>query len=90
VAELAVDRSQAGFDITQALAIGQLSKCDAKELIQTRKSPEFMVTPVALDALVELVGWDVIDQLREDDAAKLRIPRDGDQRSEVSAITIPK
>jgi hypothetical protein len=39
---------------------------------------------------VELVGWDVIDQLREDDAAKLRIPRDGDQRSEVSAITIPK
>jgi hypothetical protein len=71
VVELAVDRSQAGFDITQALALGQLSKCDAKELIQTRKSPEFMVTPVALDALVELVGWDVIDQLREDDAAEM-------------------
>jgi hypothetical protein len=84
VVELAVDRSQAGFDITQALAIGQLSKCDAKELIQTRKSPEFMVTPVALDALVELVGWDVIDQLREDDADSDDVDQsfrgDGDQR----------
>src|ERR1039458_3641444 len=71
VIELAVDRSQAGFDITQALAIRQLSKCDAKELIETGKSPEFTITAVAFDALVELVGRDVIDQLREDDAADM-------------------
>jgi hypothetical protein len=40
-------------------------------LIETRKSPEFTVTAVALDALVELVGRNVIDQLREDDAANM-------------------
>src|ERR1039458_10884575 len=70
VVELAVDRSQAGFDITQALAIGQLSKCDAKQLSETGKSPEFTITAVAFDALVELVGRDVIDQLREDDRSE--------------------
>jgi hypothetical protein len=69
--KLAVDRSQASFDIAQTLAVGQLSKCQAKELIETGKATEFIVSTVPIDALVELVGWDVIDQLRENDAAEM-------------------
>jgi hypothetical protein len=71
VIKLAVDRPQASFDIAQTLAVGQLSKCQAKELIETGKATEFIVSTVPLDALVELVGWDVIDQLRENDAAEM-------------------
>ncbi len=71
VIQPAVDRSQTGFDITQTLPVRQLSKCQAKELIKTGKSPEFIVAAIALDALAELVGRNVIDQLREDDAADM-------------------
>ena len=71
VIKLAGDRSQASFDIAQTLAVGQLSKCQAKELIETGKATEFIASTVPLDALVELVGWDVIDQLRENDAAEM-------------------
>ena len=71
VVQLAVDRSQAGFDISQTLAVRQLSKCETKELVQAGKSPEFIIAAVTLDALGELVGRNVIDQLREDDAADM-------------------
>lgn len=43
----------------------------AKGLIETGKTTESIVFTVPLDALVELVGWDVIDQLRENDAAEM-------------------
>jgi len=40
-----------------------------KELIEARKATESIIAAVALDAPVELVGWEMIDQLGEDDAA---------------------
>ena len=48
-----------------------------KELIETRKSAEFIIAAVALDALVELVRWEVIDQLGEDCAADRHAPLSG-------------
>jgi hypothetical protein len=69
--KLAVDRPQAGLDITQALAVRQLRKCQTKELIKARKSSEFIVSGVTLNAFMELVGRKMVDQLREDDTAKM-------------------
>ena len=77
VIELALNCTQAGFDVAETLSKGQLGKSKTKELIETRKSAEFIIAAVALDALVELVRWEVIDQLGEDCAADRHAPLSG-------------
>jgi hypothetical protein len=69
VIELALHRAQTGFDVTEALPKGQLGKGETKKLIEAGKSSEFVVAAVALNALVELVRRDVIDELGEDHAS---------------------
>ena len=74
VIKLALHGAQASFDVAEALAKGQLRKSQTKELIQARKSTEFVIAAVALHALVELVKRKVIDQLGEDGAADKHAP----------------
>ena len=42
-------RSKAGFDVSQALATGQLGKGHAEKLIQTGEALHLVLAPVALD-----------------------------------------
>jgi hypothetical protein len=51
-----------------------LGERKTKELIEARKSAQFVVAVVALDALVKLVRRKVVDQLGEDDAADMHAP----------------
>jgi hypothetical protein len=46
-----------------------LGKSKTKELIKTGKAAEFVIAAVPRHALLELVGWEVIHQLGEDEAA---------------------
>ena len=57
---------EAGFDVSQALAIGQLSKGHAEKLIETREVASPLIATIASDATVELAPWQGVDQLRED------------------------
>ena len=74
VIELALDRSQTGFDVAKALTIGQLRECQTKELIQAGKSAQFVIPTIALGTLVKFVGRDVIHQLREDSTSDIHAP----------------
>ncbi len=56
----------ARFDVTETLTEGQLSKSETKKLIDAGKASEFVIAVVARDALLELVGREVIHQLGED------------------------
>src|ERR1035438_277763 len=66
--------AQAGFDIAQALAIGELSKGHAQELVPAGKTADFVVALIALDATAKLVRGNEIQQLREHRLAKMHGP----------------
>ena len=71
VVELATDRTKARFNVTQALAVGQLSKHHRQELIPARKRFYMVVALIARDALLEIrVGY-VINELRENGSANV-------------------
>ena len=72
--EFALHRAQAGFYVAETLAECQLGKGETKKLIEAGKSAPFVITAIALDALVELVRRDVINQLSEDGAAGKHAP----------------
>jgi hypothetical protein len=57
------------FDIAQTLAIGQLSKGHAEELIEARKVSNVVFAPIPRNALVEFVSGKKAHQLREDDSS---------------------
>ena len=66
VVELFVKGAEAGFDVPQALAIGQLSEGHAQELIETGEVANPSIAVIASDATVELVFGQRVDQLRKD------------------------
>ena len=74
VIELASHGAQAGFDVAETFSKGQLGKGETKKLIEAGKSAPFVIAAIAFDALVELVRWEVIDQLGEDGAADMHAP----------------
>jgi hypothetical protein len=74
VIEFAGNRTQARFDVAKTFSKGQLRKCQTQKLIQARKIAPFVIAAITLDALVELVRWDVIDQLREDRPTRRHAP----------------
>ena len=67
--ELLVIAPEAGLDISETFAIGELSKSHAKELIQTGEGYHLVVAVVPLYAFPELVGWEELHQLSKDRSA---------------------
>src|SRR5450755_627506 len=67
--------AQAGFDVAQALAIGELGKGHAQKLVPAGKTADLVVALIALDATAKLVRGNEIQQLREHRLAKMHGPR---------------
>jgi hypothetical protein len=65
--------AQTSFDIAQAAAIGQLREQQRKELIPAREVLHVTIALVAIDANLELVGWEEIQKLRENTVAKIHL-----------------
>jgi hypothetical protein len=66
VVQLAAHGAQAGFDVAQALAVGQLRKGHGQILVAARKASMARISAIALNALLELAGGEVIQELGED------------------------
>jgi len=65
VVELVFLGTEAGFDISKAFAIGQLSEGHAQVLVETEELLDFEVASVTVDALVESVERKMLHDLRE-------------------------
>jgi len=65
VIQPSVERTQAGHDIAQALAIGQLREGHAEKMIPARKTARAVVASITGDALAELVNRKMLDELGE-------------------------
>jgi hypothetical protein len=63
--QLLLDGPQAGLDVSQAFAKGELGKCQTQKLIATREAALPSVAAVSPHASVEFVPWDKLHQLRE-------------------------
>ena len=57
--------AQAGFDIAQTLAIGELGKGQAEKLVPAGKAADFVVAAITIHATAKLVCRNEIHQLRE-------------------------
>ena len=60
-------RSQTAFDITEDLAISQLSKRHAKELIIACKRANTVITVITINALTKFLNGEEVHDLREYD-----------------------
>lgn len=54
--ELGLEGPQAGFDIAQTFAVGELSESEAKKLVQAGKADHFIIAAISSHALAELSG----------------------------------
>ncbi len=72
--ELLVIAPEAGLDISEAFAIGELSKSHAKELIPAGKGFDLVVAPISFDALAEFVGRQEFHELGENGFAGIHKP----------------
>jgi len=66
VIEFGLHRAETGLDVSQALTEGQLSECHAKILIETGERFDFVIAVVALHALMKIVAWQEVHELRKD------------------------
>jgi hypothetical protein len=62
---------QASFNITKTLTISELSEGHSQQLIPARETLPLIVPFVPTDTLVELVSWEMLDELREDGLASV-------------------
>jgi hypothetical protein len=53
-------------DVAQTLTVGQLRKDHGQILVAAREAPMVRISAITLDALLELVGGQVIQELGED------------------------
>lgn len=74
VVELALLRPQAGLDIAQAVAVGELRERHAQELVETREALDFVMPAVTLHAAVKSLHRQVVGDLREDDLTFVHQP----------------
>src|ERR1019366_4297989 len=74
VIQLALQRTQTGFDVAQTLAIGQLGEGHRQILIPAGEASPPEVALITRDATTELPVGKEADQLREDDAALIHEP----------------
>src|SRR5450755_499938 len=77
VIELPLHGTQAGFDIAQTFAIGQLREAETKKLIQARKAALSKIAVVTRDAFLKLVGGKMLHHLGEDCSANMHAPLSG-------------
>ena len=66
--------SQTRFDVAQAVAIGELSKSHAEKLIEARELAQSSMALVTLDAFVEFVLGQEVEELRKDRSASVHVP----------------
>jgi hypothetical protein len=67
-------RVQTDFDIAKALAVRQLRERHRKKLIETGKRAHAMISSITLDALVELVPGEEIQQLCKNVSTLVHLP----------------
>ena len=64
--EPAFHGSQAAHDIAQAFPVSQLGEGQTEELVEARKSPDFVISLITPDAFSKLVQWQKGHDLGED------------------------
>src|SRR5438874_11953546 len=64
--ETTPESAQAGFDVAQALAIGQLRESHREKLVPARKAADLAVALITIHAAPKLLRGNEIHQLRED------------------------
>jgi hypothetical protein len=74
VVELGLHRLEAGLDVSQAVAIGELSEDHRKKLVPAGEGSYSIVASVAVDTLVELVLRDPVEELREHGSSDMHRP----------------
>src|ERR1017187_1304506 len=74
VIQLALQRTQTGFDVAQTLSIGQLGEGHRQILIPAGEAAQPEVALITRDATTELSVGKKADQLREDGAALIHEP----------------
>jgi hypothetical protein len=60
--ELAADGTEAGFDVANTVAVGQLSECHRQILIPTGQSFQIATTTISVYALLELLVEKELDR----------------------------
>src|ERR1035438_2079453 len=63
VVQLTAHRTQAGFDVAQTFAVGQLSKSHRQILVAAREASMVGIAAITLDTFLEFVGGQVIHEL---------------------------
>ena len=66
VIEFGLDGIQTGFDVAQAVSIGQLSERHAQELIEAGEPPNAIIPLVLADATIEIALGQGVHELREE------------------------
>ena len=67
--ELRAARTQAGSDVAQTFAIGQLGKGQTEKLISAGKAADFVIGTIAGDAALKLLGMNPVEQLGQNEFA---------------------
>jgi len=73
VIELLLVGVEARYDISQTFSIGQLSEGHTEKLIETRKTPDFVIAVISKNALIELVSRQMLKQLSEDRFSRIHL-----------------
>src|SRR5664279_5375613 len=74
VVELALHRTQAGFDIAQTVAVSQLRERHGQILIPARESLLLIVAAITSHTFLKLIGGQVIKELSENGSANVHSP----------------
>src|SRR6202795_4206772 len=74
VVKLVRRRPQTGFDISQALAVGELCESHTKELVPAGKSSWSVIATVAFHAATKLAIWKIGNKLRKHGSSKIHEP----------------
>jgi hypothetical protein len=73
VVELGMLCAQAGFDVAQALATGELRKCHGQILVEAAEALELVLAAIARDPAPQAVQRQVADDLCENEAAGIHL-----------------
>src|ERR1017187_2103088 len=72
--QLALQRPQTSFDVSQAFAVSELSECHRQVLIPTRETPAMLVPIITGYAFLEFLVRKRRHQFREHEAAGMHPP----------------
>jgi hypothetical protein len=74
VVQLVLDGTQAGLDVAEAFAIGELSEAETEELVPAGESAITGIAAITCDAFLKFLIWNMQHQLRENRSAKVHTP----------------